>query len=230
MKKIFTLVLFLSLFGFRSLADSYTQTVQVAVNDWSTWDAIGSFNSDVVYEDGVYTVKNFLNTGCQFSFKLPEPTEQEAYTTLELILDNNIDSDDAPFMYLINPADGSYPDIYLTYNGALATFSYPCFYYSGTYCQAYYYTPEKEYQWYIQFCMDGQENRTEQWIYFGATFMMKDGPQAIANGLGTSAITTITSDEATPEYYNLQGMKVSNPSQGLYIKKTGDKISKVILK
>ncbi|MBE6309732.1 MAG: hypothetical protein E7080_01585 [Bacteroidales bacterium] len=45
-----------------------------------------------------------------------------------------------------------------------------------------------------------------------------------------SAITDVTIDENAPvEYYNLQGVKVENPTQGLYIKKQGTKTSKVIL-
>lgn len=31
------------------------------------------------------------------------------------------------------------------------------------------------------------------------------------------------------EYYNLQGVRVMNPSKGLYIKKQGDKATKVVL-
>lgn len=46
----------------------------------------------------------------------------------------------------------------------------------------------------------------------------------------SSAIEDITLDENAPvEYYNLQGVKVENPTQGLYIKKQGTKTSKVIL-
>ena len=35
--------------------------------------------------------------------------------------------------------------------------------------------------------------------------------------------------EAPVEYYNLQGVKVANPEKGLYIKKQGKKVTKVIL-
>ena len=35
--------------------------------------------------------------------------------------------------------------------------------------------------------------------------------------------------EAPVEYYNLQGVKVDNPSNGLYIKRQGNKVTKVIL-
>lgn len=49
--------------------------------------------------------------------------------------------------------------------------------------------------------------------------------------LPTSAIDDIAADNDTPaEYYTLQGMRVNNPSAGLYIKKQGNKVTKVQVK
>ena len=39
----------------------------------------------------------------------------------------------------------------------------------------------------------------------------------------------VVDDNAPAEYYNLQGVKVDNPTNGLYIKKQGGKATKVIL-
>ena len=45
-----------------------------------------------------------------------------------------------------------------------------------------------------------------------------------------TAIDEVEFDENAPvEYYNLQGVKVDNPSNGLYIKRQGNKVTKVIL-
>lgn len=47
---------------------------------------------------------------------------------------------------------------------------------------------------------------------------------------GNSAVTEVVVDENAPvEYYNLQGVRVENPSNGLYIKRQGSKVTKVIL-
>ena len=47
----------------------------------------------------------------------------------------------------------------------------------------------------------------------------------------TSAITDIVSDENAPvEYYNLQGVRVENPANGIIIKRQGSKVEKVIVK
>lgn len=47
----------------------------------------------------------------------------------------------------------------------------------------------------------------------------------------TNAVDAIEIEEndAPVEYYNLQGVRVANPENGLYIKRQGDKVSKVIL-
>lgn len=50
---------------------------------------------------------------------------------------------------------------------------------------------------------------------------------------GTGAVEGIIADEnqdETPVYYNLQGVQVENPAQGLYIVKRGNKVSKEIIR
>lgn len=47
----------------------------------------------------------------------------------------------------------------------------------------------------------------------------------------TSGIADIVTDENAPvEYFNLQGVRVENPANGLYIKRQGSQVSKVIVK
>lgn len=50
------------------------------------------------------------------------------------------------------------------------------------------------------------------------------------NKAGTGGIEGIAGDNTeAPVYYNLQGISVANPSNGIFIKKVGNKVSKVIL-
>ena len=44
-----------------------------------------------------------------------------------------------------------------------------------------------------------------------------------------TGVETIGADNAPLEYYNLQGVKVENPENGIFIKKQGNKAVKVIL-
>ncbi len=49
-------------------------------------------------------------------------------------------------------------------------------------------------------------------------------------GSGTVGIENVAIDENAPvEYFNLQGVRVANPENGLYIRRQGSKVSKVIL-
>ena len=51
------------------------------------------------------------------------------------------------------------------------------------------------------------------------------------SGLSTSGIADIVADENAPvEYFNLQGIRVDNPENGLYIRRQGNKVTKVIVK
>ena len=48
---------------------------------------------------------------------------------------------------------------------------------------------------------------------------------------GTTGIADIVADENAPvEYFNLQGIRVDNPENGLYIRRQGNKVTKVIVK
>lgn len=50
------------------------------------------------------------------------------------------------------------------------------------------------------------------------------------NGVEFSGVEeTLADDTEEAEYYNLQGVRVVNPSSGLYIKRQGGKTSKVVL-
>ena len=44
-----------------------------------------------------------------------------------------------------------------------------------------------------------------------------------------SVDSPIVDSEAPVEYYNLQGMRVENPANGIYIRRQGSKATKVVL-
>lgn len=54
----------------------------------------------------------------------------------------------------------------------------------------------------------------------------------LAKGQGTSGVADIAveTEDAAPVYYNLQGMKVENPTNGLYIRVRGNVVDKVAIK
>jgi hypothetical protein len=49
-----------------------------------------------------------------------------------------------------------------------------------------------------------------------------------SSGIDTPEIIVDDSD-ATVEYYNLQGIKVANPGPGIYIRRQGRNVSKILI-
>ena len=47
--------------------------------------------------------------------------------------------------------------------------------------------------------------------------------------LGASAIEEVAAENAAVEYFNLQGVKVANPENGIFVKKQAGKATKVVL-
>ncbi len=62
---------------------------------------------------------------------------------------------------------------------------------------------------------------------FPGLYMMTDFINVTASG-----ITDITTDieEASTEYFNLQGIRVENPGPGIYIRRRGNEVSKILVK
>lgn len=51
-----------------------------------------------------------------------------------------------------------------------------------------------------------------------------------ATGISTAINSVVTENELPVEYYNLQGVRIDAPADGLYLKRQGDKVSKVLIK
>lgn len=57
-----------------------------------------------------------------------------------------------------------------------------------------------------------------------------DNIKVYAAGEGSGVAEIETDENAPVEYYNMQGIRVSNPENGLYIVKQGNKVSKRYIK
>lgn len=74
-------------------------------------------------------------------------------------------------------------------------------------------------------------------ITYSTTFEIlsnKEGDKYKVNTMKTTGIESIAEDAeetvVAPEYYNLQGVKIANPENGLYIKRIGNKTEKVYIR
>lgn len=82
----------------------------------------------------------------------------------------------------------------------------------------------------VRWAMDGNVENDGNMIPIEVTF---DGTgKAIPASFGTStAIESIVDDQDAPvEYFNLQGMPVANPENGIYIRRQGNKVTKILIK
>ena len=71
----------------------------------------------------------------------------------------------------------------------------------------------------VAFCYKNDGNQSVAWEI--RNFALKS----------TSGIADITVDENAPvEFFNLQGVRVANPENGLYIRRQGNKATKVFVK
>ncbi len=61
-------------------------------------------------------------------------------------------------------------------------------------------------------------------------FDLNNWTLAVSSTTGINGIEPDTDEDAAVEYYNLQGVRVYDPANGLYLKRQGEKVSKVIIK
>ena len=47
---------------------------------------------------------------------------------------------------------------------------------------------------------------------------------------GVSGVENVAAENAPVEYFNLQGVRVANPENGLFIRRQGNTISKVVIR
>ncbi|MGM9848081.1 MAG: FN3 associated domain-containing protein [Muribaculaceae bacterium] len=72
-------------------------------------------------------------------------------------------------------------------------------------------------------------------VKYSSTFEISsdkdDASKYKVNSIKTTGIESIAQDaEVAPEYFNLQGVKIANPENGLYIKRVGNKAEKVYIR
>ena len=73
-------------------------------------------------------------------------------------------------------------------------------------------------------------NCDEQWPDAGTRALRWFIDNIVVTSTGGASVEAIAVEDAAPEYFNLQGIRVANPQTGLYLVRKGDKVSKVIVK
>lgn len=239
MKKIFTFIAALACMAGTALAqEDNTQEIAITVSDWSNADNVAEpFYCTMTYADGVYTIEDYLYLGCNLSFKLPSEPKAGAYIKDVTLLGDNLDTESDPgYVYIYDPdmvdEEGYYesPVLYLEgFNGEdLTEWYWPCFYpsYNSYWFDRSKYDAGKK-CWYVTFCMDATDDyESGNWTWMAMDFWMYNCGELTFEDSGVDSLGT---ENAAPAYFNLQGVRVENPKNGIFIRRHGAKAEKVIL-
>lgn len=222
MKKIFTLFITVILMsGFIAKAETVTLTVK----SYDTYQAVAeSITSELtVSEDGVWTIADFLNSGTPLSFTLT-PDKGGEWDNMTFTTNTTYKPDGYDYPYLYDFTNKKYPICKLTPIGGSSPsieIEYTYFYDGGG---SYVETDEDEkFKHYGVIGIGGYDGPgDDDWIEYYVEFYFNDGAPA--------AITNVKVDDNAPvEYFNLQGVRVDNPTNGLYIRRQGKTSTKVLV-
>ena len=174
--------------------------------------------------DGTWTLADFLESGVPFSFKFdkPEAVGDKAGITIT----SNVKADGDNY-YLLDSEDKPIEGKIFNYQkkGGEIALSNPYIINTSSYSYVKSFDAEKDgYEYKATFTVKAtDENSKSYTLYLSFAFNDPD------NG-GTSSASIVSVENATVEYYNLQGVKVAEPSNGIFIRKQGSKTSKVAIK
>lgn len=228
MKKLSTLFLT----AMAAVAISHAEEVTLYVYDSDTQTYCKNYTSEVTAnEDGTYTIENVLNSGAPlrigfdgelvndekvnitFESNVSEYSYEYSGTTYTLYY--FVDKDENYVNFTLESEDGT---------TQIPVYS-PYFYGDGE----SYATPTVENDvrtitCNLNFTGDADEDATEYADYYYIIFNITDPTFA-------STTNVDASQSALPvEYFNLQGIRVSNPDNGIYIRRQGSNTTKVMVK
>lgn len=221
MKKIFTLLA--TAIVAASFAQAKTVDMQILQYSNNKWNEVGeAIPTEVTIDGSTITLADFLNTNSPVSFTLGTPDEEgEASITPT---GDTVLYDEEYEGYYVRTADGSaYANAAFTdLEGNTITIYYP--FIDPSYSSAYV-TPAADGTNDIELLIDIEgyiDSSYETYKYYYLSLYFNDG---------TDSISSIEADENAPiEYYNLQGIRVDNPESGVYVRRQGSKVSKVLVR
>ncbi|MDE5849366.1 MAG: hypothetical protein K2H38_04435 [Muribaculaceae bacterium] len=174
--------------------------------------------------DGIWTLADFLQSGVPFSFKFDKPEAVGDKAPITITSNVKVDGDN---YYLLDneekPIEGKICN-YQKKGGEIAL-SNPSIINTPSYSYVKKFDKEKDgYEYKATFTVQAtDENSKSYTLYVSFTFNDTD------NG-GTSSANVVSVENAPVEYYNLNGQRVSEPSNGIFIRKQGSKTSKIAIK
>lgn len=213
--------------------DVASSEITVEVTNYDDEVIAESFTTTLTKDaDGNFVIGDLFNSGVPLAFNFEQPEvdgfSQMTFPGLK---------DEGGYAYLMTP-EGKYATCYaFGYQGADVTVikwpyvwtdSYEdeetkvIYYYSNVYRS----DDSEEYKYYANITLGGSDSDGEfidEDFYLSFWFNDPDPT--------TNAVSKVEADENAPvEYYNLQGVKVAEPANGIFIRKQGAKTTKVAIR
>lgn len=197
--------------------DSYADGGYWSAGSSSIWE-----NATFTVADGKITAafEGIFKSENNVTFSFPVMNTNEQYEHLTFVSGFSQESVD-DFYTLEDAAGISYPIKLLGY-----TFNYPEMYDDASNYDTYagYYTNSEDFRYELCIRMWGYDDSDADYEFY--EYIYCDIPQAEQSGV--AAVEAPVDAEA--EYFNLQGVKVANPENGMYICRKGGRTHKVIIK
>lgn len=213
--------------------DVASSEITVEVTNYDDEVIAESFTTTLTKDaDGNFVIGDLFNSGVPLAFNFEQPEvdgfSQMTFPGLK---------DEGGYAYLMTP-DGNYATCYaFGYQGADVTVIKWPYVWTDSYedeetKEIYYYSnvyrsdDSEEYKYYANITLGGSDSDGEfidEDFYLSFWFNDPDS--------STSAVSKVEADENAPvEYYNLQGVKVAEPANGIFIRKQGAKTTKVAIR
>lgn len=215
MKKIFTLF---SVFFTLCSATSHAENVEISVYDVTNGSDMKGFTSEVTVDDnGIYTIKDLMGTGVPVQFKIA--STENTYGYYDITFEGNLYTQNVGYPYLLDDAGNFVTTTVYGQDGSENYLFYTYFYEDSYYTSAEKRDEDGKNMYDCYMYMSGFDAENAAAPYYELSFSIAAPSMA---GIG-SAIAD-SDDANTPvEYFNLQGIRVENPENGMYIRRQGSK-------
>ena len=227
MKKLFTLISLIA-----TVAVSNAEVLTFDVYDGSNYVNCKSFESEfTINADGSYTIENLMNTGYPLSFVIDTDLSdgEDASVTFTESTTYHDSFEDSGYTYNIFyfiDNEGNYTNLTAEgEDGTQTTVYFPYFYGDGfSYVSPTVEGGVRTIYGTLSFTGSGDEAGTTFSNFYDIMFSFTDPTYDSIKSIATD-------DENAPvEYFNLQGMRIDNPENGIFIRRQGSKTSKVMVK
>ena len=223
MKKIFTLI------GGLLLASGMTVMAQdVTAGESSVKVDIKNANSYTTSlakdADGNWVLADFLESGVPFSFRFEKPEAVGDKAAIDITSNVRVEGD---YYYLLDSEEKPIEGRIVNYQGKgteIALFN-PYIYNTLSYSYVKSFDAEKDgYEYKATFTVKAIDENSKSYTLY-LSFCFDD----LQNG-DSSSVSVVSLENAPVEYYNLNGQRVAEPSNGIFIRKQGLETGKIFIR